>query len=38
MPNGSLHMGTTVDRRPDSHESLFYAYFPGMSTAPIGCL
>lgn len=31
MPNGSLAMGTTVDHRPDDHESFFYTYYPGMS-------
>jgi len=31
MPNGSLDMGTTVDSRPDTHESFFYTYYPGMA-------
>lgn len=31
MPDGSLAMGTTVDSAPDTHESYFYTYFPGMS-------
>ena len=31
LPNGELSMGTTVDFRPDTHESHFYTYTPGMS-------
>jgi hypothetical protein len=31
LPNGSLAMGTTVDSRPDSHESFFYTYTPDMN-------
>jgi hypothetical protein len=31
LPNGELHMGTTLDFRQDSHETFFYTYFPEMS-------
>ena len=31
LPNGSLSMGTTVESRPDSHETYFYSYSPDMS-------
>ena len=31
LPNGELAMGTTVDFRPDTHESFFYTYWPEMS-------
>ncbi len=34
LPNGSLHMGTTVDFREGSHESHFYTYFPEMECDP----
>lgn len=31
LPNGVLHMGTTVDFHSGTHESFFYTYFPEMS-------
>jgi len=31
LPNGVLHMGTTVDFHEGTHESFFYTYFPEMS-------
>jgi len=31
LPNGALHLGTTVDFAEGSHESFFYTYFPEMS-------
>jgi hypothetical protein len=31
LPNGALHMGTTVDFAEDTHESFFYTYTPDMS-------
>lgn len=31
LPNGALHMGTTVDHDEDTHESFFYTYFPEMT-------
>lgn len=31
LPNGVLHMGTTVDFEEGSHRSFFYTYFPEMA-------
>lgn len=33
-PNGTRHLGTTVDFREQSHETFFYTYFPEMSCDP----
>lgn len=30
LPNGALHMGTTVDFSENTHESFFYTYTPDM--------
>jgi len=29
-PNGTRHMGTTVDFKPNTHNTFFYTYFPTM--------
>ncbi len=33
-PNGTRHMGTTVDFKPLSHNTFFYTYFPTMGCDP----
>lgn len=31
LPNGALHMGTTVDFHEETHAGFFYTYFPEMT-------
>jgi len=33
-PNGTRHMGTTVDFKPLTHSTFFYTYFPSMKCDP----